>query len=153
MFLIPEDSFEIKETAKKGRGIFATKEIKKDTVIGNYTGEIVRYEEVNEDDYEFLMYLDDEKGIVADKNEVGVHLMNHSCAPNCQMRLEDKVMQFVATCAIQPSEELTICYMYPPQDECDRCTHQCFCGEENCLKTMHTPKEEYERWRKVVGLN
>lgn len=149
MFVIPKSYWQVLGTGKKGRGVFAVKKIKKGTLIGDYLGKLVRYEEIDEADYPYLMYFNDQRGIVADKNQVGVHLLNHSCDPNCSMQPTRKYMSFVATKNINPGEELTISYKYPPQDFCTNCSHECFCGSANCLGTMHTLKEEYERWQNL----
>lgn len=137
MFYIPADSYEIKQTKKKGRGVFATKIIPKGTIIGEYKGSVMPYEQVQNEDYDFLMYLDDVNGVVADRNEVGVHLMNHSCDPNCTMDIPDNPLIFIAIKDIQPNEELTINYRYPSKDGCQNCTHNCFCESPNCKGTIH----------------
>lgn len=105
------------------------------------------YEEIDEADYPFLMYFDDTQGIVVDKKAVGVHLLNHSCEPNCTIYPFKGHTLLVAVHDIKPCEELTISYMYPPKDNCNDCTHQCYCGSKNCLKTMHTSEEKYRKWR------
>jgi SET domain-containing protein len=149
MFSIPKDYFEIQETKDKGRGVFALQTIKAGTLIGVYSGKLIAYEKVPEEDYPYLMYFNDRKGLVADKDKVGVHLLNHSCKPNCEMS-PDNPLEFIATSDIKHGYELTISYMFPPQDECDNCTHQCFCGDNECLGTMHTPRKDYEKWKNLV---
>lgn len=139
VFFIPQDSYEIKQTKKKGRGIFASIKIKSGTIIGTYSGKILSYEEIDPKDYEYLMYLNDEVGIVADKDKIGVHLLNHSCQPNCAMQISTGNTTFVAIKDVNPQEELTISYRYPSQDTCTDCNHKCFCESPNCLKTMHSP--------------
>ncbi|TSC90439.1 MAG: hypothetical protein G01um10145_111 [Microgenomates group bacterium Gr01-1014_5] len=144
MFSIPRSSFEILQTKGKGRGVFALQSIKSGTVIGEYSGKYLPYHKVDPQNYEYLMYLTDEVGIVADKTQIGVHLLNHSCDPNCTMDITKKVVKFVTICDIQPGEELTISYRYPQQDTCSKCEHKCFCGSPKCLGTMHTPKDVYD---------
>lgn len=136
MFSISQNCFEIKQTRKKGRGVFTKKHITKETIIGEYSGKIIPYYKVDPKDYEYLLYLNDEVGIVADKNTVGVHLLNHSCDPNCTFSLK-QITNIVAIRDIKPQEELTISYRYPPQDTCVNCTHKCYCESKNCLGTMH----------------
>lgn len=150
MFIVPKESWEIKKTKRKGRGVFALRKIKKGTVIGEYSGKLMPYHEVNPTDYPYLMYFNDEKGIVADKNKVGVHLLNHSCDPNCLMRSTKSSMCFVAKRDIEIGEELMVSYMYPPQETCTNCQHKCFCGSSTCLGTMHTMKDEYDAWQEFL---
>ncbi len=140
MFFIQQDYFEILQTKGKGRGVFALKPIKSGTVIGEYSGKRLPYYKIDPHDYEYLMYFTDEVGIVADKTQIGVHLLNHSCEPNCTMEITKKAVKFATISNIQPGEELTISYRYPPQDTCIKCNHKCFCGSSECLGTMHTPK-------------
>ena len=147
MFFIPRDSFEILKTKKKGRGVFALQPIKSGTVIGEYSGKRLPYHKIDPQDYEYLMYLTDKVGIVADKTQIGVHLLNHSCDPNCTMDIKKKAVKFAAICDIQLHEELTISYRYPPQGTCTKCEHKCFCGSPKCLGTMHTPKDKYNNYR------
>jgi len=134
------------QTEKKGRGVFICKKIERGSVVGDYLGKLVRYEEVNVGDYPFLMYFTDKIGLVADKNQQGVHLLNHSCNPNCSMAPYKGHILFVAIRDIKPGEELTASYMFHP-DICKECSHVCFCGSANCLKTMHTQKAKYRKWR------
>lgn len=137
MLFIPQTSFEIRNTKNKGRGVFTLQPIKSGTVIGEYSGKQLPYYLIDPQDYEYLMYLNDEEGIVADKKEIGVHLMNHSCEPNCIMKTTKKATKFVAIRDIQPQEELTISYNFPYYSNCPNCTHQCFCDSTNCSGTMH----------------
>ena len=138
MFNIPQDFFEIRQTGKKGRGVFALQPIKSGTVIGEYSGKRLPYYKIDPQDYEYLIYLTDEIGIVADKNKIGVHLLNHSCKPNCTMKITKKVTYFVALKNINPGEELTISYRYPPRNTCTNCNHVCFCESKNCTGTRHS---------------
>lgn len=138
MFNIPRDFIEIRHTIKKGRGVFAQKLIKSGTIIGEYAGKHLPYHKIDPQDYEYLMYLNDKIGIVADRNEIGIHLLNHSCEPNCTMNITKKAIKFVALKNINPGEELTISYRYPPQGTCANCTHVCFCESKNCSGTRHS---------------
>ena len=132
------DLYEVRDTLQKGRGVFALKSIKAGAEIGEYEGKRLPYYQIDPKDYEYLMYLNDEEGIVADKNQIGVHLLNHSCEPNCTMKVTKKATRFVAKRDIEPQEELTISYNYPSQENCPNCTHKCYCESKNCKKTMHS---------------
>lgn len=143
---LARNAYRVLQTKKKGRGVFVCKMMKKGTVIGDYLGKLIRYEKVSVEDYPFLMYFSDKMGLVADKNRDGVHLLNHSCDPNCLMVPYKGHILFATIRDIKPGEELTASYMYHP-DACKRCNHECFCGSANCVKTMHTPKVKYRKYR------
>lgn len=148
MFLILQDTYVVKQTKKKGRGVFATKNILNGTIIGDYLGNTVPYEEIKHEEVDFMMFFTDTHGIIPDRKKDDIYLLNHSCNPNCFMYPYKGHMLFVAIRNIKPKEELTISYLYPPQDCCEDCDHKCLCNDKNCLKTMHTPKDLYEKWQK-----
>ena len=93
MLLIPESSWELRGRAfssddfgKGNRGIFATRTLRAGTVIGDYLGLLVPNE--REQEYEsgkdlYLMYYDEHVSIWPDPAQPGVHIVNHSCEPNC----------------------------------------------------------------------
>ena len=86
MFLIKKDFWQIKKTKSKGRGIFAKKKIKGKTIIGEYTGTKVKIEKYDlEQDKAglYLMFLNDKYAIYPDLTKIDIHLINHSCEPNC----------------------------------------------------------------------
>ena len=42
MFLIKDDFWQIKKTKERGYGVFARKEIKAGTIIGDYLGKVIK---------------------------------------------------------------------------------------------------------------
>lgn len=164
MFLISEDHYQVKNTKYKGRGIFAKKEIKANTIIGEYTGkrvEIEKYDLEKDKDGLYLMFLNDKYAIYPDLTKIDIHLINHSCEPNCwiinykqnlPIRSKNKVY-FFALRNIKVGEELTISYLLPPKDEtCNPCTHNCYCSSKKCTGTMHLSEEKFKRWQKFQKL-
>jgi uncharacterized protein len=148
MFLIDENTYEIKQTSQKGQGVFAKSPIKKGVIIGDYLGKATVYEEVEEDDFEYMMFLDDQFAIIPDRKIPGIHLLNHSCDPNCFMYPYKGHMLFVSIKDIEPQEELTISYLYPPQDACSPCDHKCYCQSQSCNGSMHSSKKLHISWGK-----
>lgn len=152
MFLISDDCWEIHQTRNTGRGIFAKKIIEGGTVIGDYIGEVVDIAEYDvEKDKKglYLMYYTDRAGIYPDLSKPGIHLLNHSCNPNCWIYTYRGHTLFFALRAIKPDEELTISYLLSPKDEtCDPCTHDCRCESVRCTGTMHLTHDKYEKWQK-----
>lgn len=150
MFLIPEDYWEIQQTPEKGRGVFAKKNIDAGTVIGDYLGTVLKTSEAdfNElDKHLYLLYYHDRASIYPDITAPGVHLFNHSCAPNCWMYIYRGHTLFFALRHIFPGEELTVSYLLSPQNGyCRSCTHICKCGHMLCTGTMHLSEKRYEAW-------
>jgi hypothetical protein len=151
--LLSDDYWEVRSVGKKGRGVFVSKDIDAGVVIGDYIGKVLRTAE--EDTLEgdkglYLMYYHDQASLYpVDVNAPGVHLMNHSCVPNCWMYTYKGHTLFFALRHIFAGEELTIPYLLSPLDEtCNPCTHACTCGEPICTGTMHLSKERYKRWIK-----
>lgn len=152
MFYISKSFYQIKNTVKKGQGVFAKNKIKAKTIIGEYTGEKIEIEKYDlEKDKEglYLMFLDDKYAIYPDLNTKDLHLINHSCEPNCWILNSEGRVFFFALRDIKKGEEITISYLLPPKDKsCNPCTHDCYCGNEKCTGTMHQTKKQFEKWQK-----
>ena len=151
MFLIKPDSWEVKRTREKGVGIFAKKEIGASTVIGDYLGKVIRtreYDLKNDKKGLYLMYYSDQASIYPNLKKPDIHLLNHSCRPNCWIYIYKGHTLFFALKKIKPGEELTISYLLSPNDgTCSPCTHICKCNSKHCTGTMHLPKDKYEKWQ------
>lgn len=151
MFLISDDSWEIKETTEKGLGVFAKKAISAGTVIGDYLGKVIKtidYDlEKEKERHFYLMYLTDEKSIYPDLKKPGIHLLNHSCSPNCWIHLYRSHSLFFAVRNIKPGEELTISYLLSPKEDCSPCSHVCKCQSKLCTGTMHLTRNKYKKWQ------
>ncbi len=134
----------VKKTKDRGRGVFATRDIVAGTVIGDYLGKIIRPEEKNEQERGlYTMWYSDIALIEADPKQVGIHLINHSCLPNCGIYGLKRHRLYFALRRIFSGEELTVDYWEEPQDKtCNPCTHECRCGTEFCRGTMHLTQEK-----------
>lgn len=152
MFLLADNYWQIKATKEKGLGVFTKKEIKTGTVIGDYLGKVIKTAEYDLDkdkDGLYLMYLTDHACIYPNLNKPGIHLLNHSCSPNCWIYTYYGHTLFFTLRKIDTGEELTISYLLSPKDEtCKPCTHACRCNSKFCTGSMHLPKDKYEKWQK-----
>ena len=150
MFLLPKSYWTVRTTPKKGKGVFALKDIEPGVVIGDYLGKVIKQSE--EDIYEkkhgfYSMYYHDNASIFPDPSTEGIHLINHSCAPNCWMYTYKGHTLYFSLRKIFKGEELTISYLLGPQDkDCIPCDDQCFCDSINCSQTMHMPAKKYNAW-------
>ncbi len=151
MFLISDDYWQIQKTKEKGLGVFAKKNIKAGTIIGDYLGKVIKTAEYDLDkdkDGLYLMYLTDEASIYPNLKKPGPHLLNHSCSPNCWIYTYRGHTLFFALRKINPDEELTISYLLSPKDEtCKNCPHDCKCDSKPCTGTMHLAQDKYEKWQ------
>lgn len=152
MFLLTDDYWQIKATYEKGLGVFTKKEIRAGTIIGDYLGKVIKtsqYDLEKDKAGLFLMYLTDEASIYPNLKKPGIHLLNHSCTPNCWIYTYRGHTLFFTLRDIEPAEELTISYLLSPKDEtCKNCPHDCRCDSKLCTGTMHLAQDKYEKWQK-----
>lgn len=151
MFLLSDDYWQVKNTKEKGRGVFAKKRVLAGTVIGDYLGKVIHiadYDPVIEKGM-YLMYFSDRAFIYPDLSVPGIHLLNHSCIPNCWMYIYQGHTLFFALRTIEAGGEFTISYLLSPKDNtCSPCMHICKCGSLICTGTMHLTPEKYARWQR-----
>ncbi len=151
MIFLDKEYLEVKATKNKGKGIFAKKIISAGMIIGDYIGKVLKTRDIDlkkmgEDLY--LMYYHDEASIYPDLEKDGIHLINHSCVPNCWIYILHGHTLLFALRDIKPNEELTISYLLAPKsDLCNPCPHVCMCGSQNCNKTFHLSESRFKKWR------
>lgn len=152
MILLPHSYWEIQKTQNRGRGIFAKKTITAGTILGDYLGKVIKtaeYDHKKDKSGLYLMYYSDEACIYPNLKKPGIHLLNHSCSPNCWIYTYRGHTLFFTLRPIEPGEELTISYLLSPKDEtCKNCPHDCRCDSQNCTGTMHLAQDKYEKWQK-----
>lgn len=150
MFLLPKTHWEIRKTAQRGRGIFAALDIQPGVIIGDYLGRIISPDEESESDRGlYAMWYSERATILPDPDEIGVHLINHACMPNCAMYTHRGHTLYFALRRIFKGEELTASYLLDPTDDdpnapCFR--HACSCRSPICHGTLHTSKIYIDRW-------
>lgn len=155
MFIVPSEYWEVKKTEDKGKGVFAKRDIAAGIVIGDYLGVLIREKE--EDLYEkkhgfYTMYYHERASIFPDITQEGIHLINHSCMPNCYMYSYKGHTLYFALRHIFAGEELVVSYLINPLDEtCTPCTHICICATELCTNTMHLTQKQHETWTTYDG--
>ena len=125
-----------------GRGVYATRLIKKGTRIIEYTGKrIPDHERPEDDDTSHTFYFGLDNGLVIDPRVGGnaARWINHSCEPNCEA-IEKRSRVFIyAMRDIYPGEELLYDYALEidePITERAKKQYRCLCGNSNCRGTM-----------------
>lgn len=148
MIFLPSNNWEIQKTRKKGRGVFAKKDIEPGTLIGDYLGKVMHPANIESEKGDvYAMYYHDYASILPTNIAAsGVHCINHSCTPNAWISIYKGHTLFFALRKIFIGEEITISYLFSP-NECATCMHECKCESAFCTKTMHLSQDFYEKWR------
>ena len=144
---------EVKDAKKKGKGIFALKDIKKGEEILYFTGEVVEVE----DESKYPEHIRDHWHPIDEKNGKKVYIlpespwkyMNHSCEPNAGVK-NDRYL--VAIKNIKKRDEINIDYSTLFLEGWKM---ECKCGSKNCRKIISTfdklSKKDQERLKDYVS--
>lgn len=153
MFLIPRSWYAVKIIKRKGRGVFAARDIEAGTVIGDYLGTLIKPD--SNDEKKNGLY--DMSGgakydILANPKVEGVHFVNHSCANNCDIYPHQGHMLLFSLRKIFKGKEFSLSYwMYAPYEKEATCDmHACYCESEICTGTMHYAATNFDAWEKLV---
>jgi len=136
---------EVKESKIHTKGVFATKDITKNTCIIEYVGEKITKEEgdrrvdISHDIHlknrekagTYLFELDNEYDIDGDTPNNDAKYINHSCNPNSEYRIIDNKIYIYSIKDIKKGEEIT--YNYGFSFDKDYEEFPCNCGAKNCV--------------------
>jgi SET domain-containing protein len=135
-----------------GSGGFATAPIAADTTIIEYVGEKIDKQESArrcEANNPYIFHLDDQFDLDGAVDWNPARLLNHSCSPNCEARMdEDNRIWIMALRDIAPGEEITFNYGYDMENWRD---HPCRCGSPDCVG--YIVAEEYQASVKEMAAN
>jgi len=134
---------EVRSSSIHGRGLYATRDIKKEEDIIQYVGEKIskeestrralEWEEAARETGEGLVYifeLDDDWDLDGRLGDNPARYMNHSCDGNCEAVNAEGEIWIVARKKIKKGEELVYDYGYDMEHFLD---HPCLCGSDNCI--------------------
>ena len=133
----------------KGRGLYATKDIKEGTKIINYIGKIITNKEVEESDkYDnkkpiYLFTLNKRYSLDGDYKFNVAGLVNHSCDANARYDGKGLKIWITADKDIKKGEEITCDYGFS-FDKHDYKQFPCKCRSKNCCGFII---REESRWR------
>lgn len=143
--------FEVRKSTIQGRGVFATRDIRKGERLIEYRGEIIDDKEAdrrypfdeNERHHTFLFQLDDGSIIDAGPRGNAAKYINHSCDPNCEAVEEDGRIFIEALKNIRKGQELVYDYHFileEPHNAANKKLYPCNCGSRKCRGTMLAKK-------------
>jgi SET domain-containing protein len=126
---------EVRRSGVHGRGVFACAAIRGRRRIGLVGGRLVTLPQarraVEQRDMIFLVELDATCALDCSRGNAFGHL-NHSCRPNCYLRIWKRTVEVYPLRAIAPGEELTVDYGVTPH----RGGMACRCGAPGCRKII-----------------
>ena len=134
-----------------GKGVFASRDIKKDEIVSLIKGKIVNWVVV---DKKTSAYGPNWIGCGKNKwidPEPPFNYLNHSCNPNIGRK---GLRTIVALKNIKKGEEISIDYSVTEHDQLWQLDKRCKCGSKSCRKVIKSiqflPKKVYNRYVSYV---
>ena len=140
--------YKIKKSRIDNRGLYAAKNIKKDTKVIEYKGKIITVKETetnpkfDNDKAIYLFNLNKKYDLDGDFKYNTARLINHSCDPNCEVDGVGLKLWIYAIKDIKKNEELT--YDYGFSFDKDYKDFPCRCGAKKCVGFIVNSQS---RWR------
>ncbi len=138
--------FEVRTSLIQGRGVFATRRIRKGQRLIEYVGEPItpeeadrRYDDSDGRHHTFLFVLNDTTVLDARTGGNEARFINHSCEPNCETEIDDDHIWVRAIKGITPETELVYDYRFEWDDAYepeDVRYYACRCGSATCRGTI-----------------
>ncbi|MEX0321329.1 MAG: SET domain-containing protein [Puniceicoccaceae bacterium] len=152
---------EVRQSPIHGRGVFASRKIRKGTRMIEYIGELIDKEESNRRGLElfeesqktggasvYIFDLNEHWDLDGNKDYNDARLINHSCEPNAEMVNEDDKLFLFALRDIRPGEEITFDYGYDLEHFMD---HPCRCGKPSCVGFIVSQSQWKQLKRRLKG--
>jgi SET domain-containing protein len=151
----------VRNSAIHGRGVFATRKIRKGTSVIEYRGDRTTWDVALErppsdpDNPHHTFFFEVSDGTVIDANVRGnaARWINHSCDANCEsLEYEDGRVFIEARRTIRAGDEITYDYRLSLDGKIGkrtRAAYACHCGAENCRGLLLVkPKKKRRRAEK-----
>ena len=144
----PKPAYRVRNSLIHGRGVFATRTIRKGTRIIEYRGDRTTWEVALErpasdpDNPHHTFFFETSDGTVIDASVRGnaARWINHSCDPNCATFEDDDGRVFIeAVRKIRPGEELSYDYRLQIDGRLskrERAQYTCRCGAGKCRGSL-----------------
>ncbi|MEO8910963.1 MAG: SET domain-containing protein-lysine N-methyltransferase [Gemmatimonadaceae bacterium] len=150
-----EPLYVVRNSRIHGRGVFATRYIRKGTRIIEYTGERIdndeadrRYDDTRMKRHHTFLFALDRNTVIDGALKAGggdARLINHSCEPNCEAVITGKKIFIHALRGIEPGAELAYDYQYERTGKNDAALEKfyvCKCSADNCRGTIMKPAKK-----------
>lgn len=150
-----EPFYVVRSSRIHGRGVFATRLIRKGTRILEYEGERIsdteadrRYDDTRMKRHHTFLFTLDSKTVIDGAISAGggdASYVNHSCDPNCEAVITDGKIFIHARRTIRPGEELAYDYQYERTGKNDAELEKfyfCKCGAPNCRGSIMKPAKK-----------
>ena len=138
--------WKVKNSKIHGTGVFATKDIKKNTKIIEYIGEKINKSEGDKRSEKrikkfldskttgsvYIFELNKKYDIDGSPLYNKARYINHSCEPNCEVDIADNRIWIISIKNIKKGSELSYDYGYE-FDKDDYKDHVCKCGSNKCI--------------------
>ncbi len=152
--------WKVKRSKIHGAGVFATKQIPKNTDIIEYIGEkvtkkvgdirsaqrIKKYLNSNKTGSVYIFELNKKFDIDGSPLYNKARYINHSCEPNCEVSIKDNRIWISSIKKIKKGEELSYDYGYE-FDKDDFKDHVCKCGSKYCIGYIISS----DHWNKFIS--
>lgn len=144
-------SFTIKKSPNaRGQGLFTNRAFDSNAVVFKFEGKIITIDELNanytKDQQADVLQIG--KQLYLDLFNENWHFVNHSCNPNCYVKVAVNNAFLISTRPIAKGEELTFDYSLGSSDTPDEWNLQCFCHRFYCRKEVSgfysLPKEKQD---------
>jgi len=141
----------VRDSKVHGKGVFAARKIAAGTQIIEYAGERISWKDADrrhnannpDSTHTFFFSLENRKVIDGGSQGNDARWINHSCAPNCGAREENKRIFIYALRDIKRGEELNYDYGLVLEERYTaklKRSYQCLCGASTCRGTLLAPK-------------
>jgi len=154
--------WKVKNSKIHGHGVFASKNIKKNTKIIQYVGEkIPRSEGDKRSELRLKTYLDSKKTgsvYIFELNKKydldgsplynKARYINHSCEPNCEVDINNDKIWISSIKNIKKGEELSYDYGFS-FDKNDYRDHVCKCGSKYCIGYIIS-SDDWDKYLKFI---
>lgn len=149
--------FEIKKTAKYGDGLFTHKHFEKNQVILKFSGIKVLFNEIEDHTSVYAHnLLQAGEYLYLDVSGQHSYFINHSCSPNCIIKMAGNIPFLIALKNIKVGEELTFDYSSTSNETPLTWEINCKCGSINCRQKISgfqlLAKEQQQRYLDIGAI-
>ena len=147
---------QVRRSGVHGRGVFAMVPVDAGTVLIEYKGEVITWDEAlrrhphdpSDPNHTFYFHVDEEHVIDGKVGGNSSRWINHSCEPNCEAEDRDGRIFIKALVDLFPGEELFFDYGLVIDGRLTaklKKEYECRCGSPSCRHTMLAPRQRRAR--------